>query len=136
MTRVPLPLGETFAGGEPLYRVMPVYPPTQLAACPASEVIDAVVHVNTDGKVQDVIGAVIDMTLPPWETFFAAVRPALMQWQFTPLRVEHWAADAQGHPHTVDDAARQFGRRYHFTFACQSGQTRVTVEAEGRAYPR
>ena len=137
MTSVPLPLGETQAGGEPLYRPLPAYPSAQLAACPASEEIDVVVHVDEAGRVRDVVGAVIDLALPPWDTFFAVVRPAVMRWRFAPLRVGHWAADAQGNPHAVDESkAQRFARRYRFDFTCHAGDTRVTAEAEGPAYPR
>lgn len=133
---VPLPLGQTSNGGEPLNRVMPLYPPTMVKACPAQQEIDVVVYVDADGTVSDVIGAVIDMALPPWETFFAAVRPAVRQWRFEPLRVEHWAADAAGNTHAVDGKAHRFARRYTFDFTCKGGATHVAVRAEGRAYTR
>lgn len=133
---VPLPLGQTSAGGEPLSRVMPAYPPTMVRACPAQQEIDVVAYVNADGTVSDVIGAVIDMALPPWETFFAVVRPALLQWRFEPLRVEHWAADAAGNTHAVDGKARRFARQYAFDFTCRDGITHVAVRAWGRAYTR
>lgn len=131
MVSVPLPLGETYSGGEPLSRVAPVYPPTMVQTCPAQQDIDAVVYVNADGTVSDVIEAVIDMVVPPQETFFAAVRPALMQWRFEPLRVENWAADAAGNAHAVDGGARRFARRYSFRFSCHDGKTSVSGKAGG-----
>lgn len=136
MTSVPLPLGKTHTGGEPLYRVMPAYPPTQRAACPALEQVEVAVRVDATGKVQDVIGGVVDMVLPPWNTFFAAVRPAVMQWRFEPLRVDHWAADANGNAHAVDSEAHRFEIRYLFDFTCRAGQTNVAVRTEVPAYPR
>lgn len=136
MTSVPLSLGETTIGGEPLYRVKPTYPSAQLAACPASEEIDAVVYVDANGTVSDVIGAVIDMAQPPWDTFFAAVRTAVLQWRFEPLRVDHWAADAQGNSHAVDGRTHRFARQYVFSFTCRSGATQVTVRALTGAYVR
>ena len=136
MVEVPLPLGETYNGGEPLSRVMPIYPATMVKACPAQQEIDAVVYVDANGTVSNVIGAVIDMALPPWETFFAAVRPAMLQWRFEPLRVERWVADAAGNTHAVDSKAHRFARRYTFDFTCKGGVTHVAVRAEGRAYTR
>lgn len=136
MVNVPLPLGETYSGGAAVYRVMPVYPPAMLASCPAQEDIEVVVRVDTTGKVGAVYGYAIDAFPPPWETFFAAVRPALMQWRFEPLRVGHWAADAEGNAHAVDGAARPFEAMYRFRFVCHAGATSVSAAVERPAAPR
>lgn len=136
MVSVPPPLGETSSGGEPLSRVMPLYPAAMRSACPALEEIDVAVYVDSDGKVSDVLGVVIDMALPPWDTFFAAVRPAVLQWRFEPLLVAHWAADAAGNAHAVDGKAYRFTREYSFRFACHDGRTSVSGETLGRAYTR
>lgn len=134
--RVPLSLGETRSGSEPLSWAMPSYPPTLQAACPAREAIDTAVYVGADGKVSNVVGIVVDRTLPPWDTFFAEVRSAVMQWRFAPLRVAHWAADAAGDAHSVDGEARPFLREYQFDFTCHAGKTNVSAKARGSADPR
>jgi hypothetical protein len=136
ITSVPLPLGETRSGGEPLIPVMPPYPPVQQAAYPAMQEVEVAIRVDATGRVQDVIGIEVDMELPPWEIFFAAVRTSVLQWRFEPLRVDHWAGDAAGNAHAVDSKTRRFEQRYRFDFACHGGKTSVTGEAEGQAYPR
>ncbi|BFI94691.1 MAG: hypothetical protein RSP_02010 [Rhodanobacter sp.] len=133
---VPLALGETSSGGEPLDWKMPSYPAAMRQACPALEAIDVSVRVDAAGRVSDVIGIVVDMALPPWDAYFAAVRPAVMQWRFWPLRVDHWAADAAGTTHAVDGSARPFEREYAFDFVCRAGKTSVSVRARGGARPR
>lgn len=133
---VPLPLGGTISGGETLSRVMPAYPPAMLASCPALQEVEVVVHVDAEGRVGAVYGFAIDDFPPPWETFFAVVRPAVMQWHFEPLRVEHWAADAGGNAHAVDGKARAFSRMYRFRFTCHAGETSVSADAERPPAPR
>lgn len=131
-----MPPGVTSSGGEPLNWMMPSYPPAMRSACPALEEVEVMVRVNADGKVSDVIGIVVDMALPPWDTFFAAVRPAVMQWRFAPLTVNHRRADADGSPRIVGGGARPFERQYLFDFVCHAGKTSVSVKARGSAYPR
>lgn len=136
MRSVPLPLGATYSGGEPLRRVMPIYPPAMLASCPALQEVEVVVQVDAAGRVGAAYGYAIDAFPPPWETFFAVVRPAVMQWRFEPLRVAHWAADAEGNAHAVDGKARPFSRMYRFRFTCHAGETGVSAEAERPPTPR
>jgi len=54
------------------------------------------------------------------------VRAAVMQWQFAPLRIAHWAADADGNTHEVDSTSKPFSLLYAFRFECHAGKATVT----------
>lgn len=133
---VPLPLGTTYTGGEVLQRSMPIYPATMVSACPSGQDVEVIAYIDTGGEVSRVYGYAIDAFPPPWGTFYAAVRPAVLQWRFAPLRVAHWAADASGNPRTVDGGTRRFTRHLAFHFTCDHGRTKVTATLIGRAAAR
>jgi len=128
MAHYQLAMGDTATGGTPFRRVAPVYPPEQLAACAPLQEVDVKVIVDEAGKVGDVRGILTDdmSGMPPWPAFFAAVRTAVLQWQFNPLRINHWAADADGNSHEVDSATRPFSLMYAFRFECRAGKATVS----------
>lgn len=134
-TRYHLALGDISTGATLLQRVTPIYPASQLAACLPSQEVQARLSVDKTGKVSDVRGIVIDEAPPPWQQFFAAVRVAALQWRFTPLQIEHWAADANGNTHEVDSDATPFYVVYEFRFECHAGQPSVSMETFGTAHP-
>ncbi|MGH8159649.1 MAG: hypothetical protein ACREPQ_16125 [Rhodanobacter sp.] len=136
-TRYHLALGDVSTGATPLQRVTPVYPASQLAACLPPQEVQARLSVDKTGKVSDVRRIVVDewSATPRWEQFFAAVRVAALQWRFTPLQIEHWAADANGNTHEVDSETRPFSLSYVFRFECHAGQPSVFTEASGAAHP-
>jgi hypothetical protein len=131
---VPLHLGETSSGGELLGHAMPVYPASMLKTCPALQEVEVLVSVDVAGTVSDVRGVAVDAFAPLWDTFYAAVRPAVLRWRFQPLRVGRWAADAEGNAHAVDDGVGPFKRIYLFRFACHAGRADVSFEPEGRVF--
>lgn len=125
--RYQLAMGEVSSGAAPDRRVDPVYPPSLLARCPPPEQVRALLVVDTAGKVdevrvQDEAGAGADRRL-----YIAAVKAAAMQWTFAPLKVDRWAADANGESHVVDSETRPFSLTYDFRFECHGGEARVTT---------
>lgn len=61
--------------------------------------------------------------------FIDAVRTAALQWQFTPLQINRWAADADGNSHVVDSGTRPFSLTYVFRFECHAGESTVSAAA-------
>jgi len=61
--------------------------------------------------------------------FIDAVRAAAAQWQFNPLQINRWAADADGNSHVVDSETKPFSLAYVFRFACHAGQSTVSAAA-------
>lgn len=133
MTHHTLPMGNISSGGNLLKRHLPVYPKSMLGSCPARFDVQVVMDVNRDGRVEHVVGEVVDATPPHWRDYFPPVHAAGMQWRFNPLRVTHWAADVDGNSHVVDSANKPFKRFYTFRFACHDGKPVVSV-VEGSAY--
>lgn len=129
MAHYQLAMGDVATGGKPLQqRVLPAYPTAQLAACPPVVDVQAQVIVDTQGKASDVRHhpAAGDAATSVPSPFFDAVRAAVMQWRFAPLRIDHWAADADGNTHEVDSATRPFSLLYAFRFECHAGKATVT----------
>lgn len=129
MKQYPLPMGDVSTGGVAIERIPPVYPQSLLAACPALVEIEARVDVNRAGRVENVLGADIDIpaATPARHPYFRAARAAAMRWRFIPLQVTHWAADVNGNSHVVDSADEPFSRLYRFRFACHAGKPVVDV---------
>jgi hypothetical protein len=122
-----LALGQVAMGATPLSDPAPVYPPTMLAACPASVELPARVIVNAQGGVSDVrIDAASQATRQP---FAIAVRTAVHAWRFQPLQITRWAAAGDGTTHPVDSDARPFTLDYVFTFRCEQGRASVSSGA-------
>lgn len=123
-----LAMGDTATGATPFRRVTPVYPPEQLAACPPVREVRVQVIVDDMGKVSDVrdLPANEAAAAPSSPSFYAAVRAAVLQWEFNPLRISHWAADADGNTHEVDSASKPFSLMYAFRFECRAGKATVS----------
>ena len=135
MVRYQLAVGEVSSGAAPIRRVTPIYPASQLAACPPVQEVQALLIVDQAGKISEVRvadEAQVDANRRP---FIAAVRVAALQWQFSPLQIDHWAADADGNSHVVDEETKPFSLGYEFRFACHAGQPSVSAEASGAAHP-
>ena len=125
--RYELALGEVSSGAAPEHRVTPVYPASLLARCPPPEEVRALLIVSATGTVDDVridddATADADRHL-----YIDAVKAAARQWSFLPLKVERWAADANGESHLVDSQTRPFSLAYDFHFECHAGAARVTA---------
>ncbi|WP_049620782.1 hypothetical protein [Frateuria defendens] len=122
-----LALGQVASGAGTIQRVDPVYPPSQLAACPPPVDVQALLIVDEAGKVGEVRVADEAAADPARRAFIAAARAAATQWRFAPLTVTRWAADANGNSHQVDSAARPFSQTYVFHFACHAGQSSTSA---------
>jgi hypothetical protein len=128
MAHYTLALGDVATGGGTIQRVLPIYPPALLATCPPAVDVQAQVIVDTTGKASDVrrYPVASDTSAPVAPQFFDAVRAAVMQWQFAPLQISHWAADADDNTHKVDDEAKPFSLVYAFRFECHAGKATVS----------
>lgn len=129
-----LAMGDTATGATPFRRVTPVYPPEQLAACPPVQEVRVQVIVDDAGKVSDVRDLSTDdvSAASRSPSFYAAARAAVLQWEFNPLRINHWAADANGNTHTVDSKTKPFSLSYAFRFECHAGKATVmSAPAQG-----
>jgi hypothetical protein len=135
MVRYQLALGDVSSGATPFQRVSPIYPVDQLATCPPPQEVQALLIVDQGGKVGEV--RVVDEAQADanrrW--FIAAVREAARQWQFNPLQVSHWAADANGNSHVVYDETKPFSLTYVFRFECHAGHASVSTETSRVAHP-
>ena len=133
MQHYQLALGEISTGAAPQHQPAPAYPPEWLAARLPPQEIEALLIVDTAGKVSEVRIAAEARTDPQQRLFALAVRSAAEQWTFEPLRISRWAADANGNPHEVDGEARPFSVNYVFHFAWKDGKpvTDVSAPANG-----
>ena len=123
--RYQLAMGEVSSGAAPDHRVNPVYPPSLLMRCPPPVEVRALLIVNAAGKVDDVrVEEPDDAGRRP---YIDAVKIAAMEWSFLPLKVERWAADANGESHVVDSETRPFSLAYDFRFECHAGAAHVTT---------
>jgi hypothetical protein len=122
MQHYQLALGEISTGAVPHEHPAPVYPPDLLAArLPALE-LEALLIVDTEGKVSEVRIADDALAGPQRQLFARAVRAAALRWTFEPLRISRWAADAKGNSHEVDGEAHPFSVVYVFRFAWKDGR--------------
>ena len=128
-TRYQLALGEVSSGGTPFRRVAPAYPPNLLASCPPPQEVPARLIVGANGTVGEVRVTGEAQADASRRAFIAAVRVAALQWQFNPLQVNRWAADADGNSHVVDSETRPFSLAYVFRFACHAGKPAVSAAA-------
>lgn len=131
MAHYQLAIGEVASGGKPLARVLPVYPATQLEICPATVEVRVQVIVDTAGKAIEARRYPAPAAADVPADYYDAVRAAVLQWQFSPLVIGHWAADAEGNTHEVDSVARPYSLVYAFRFACRAGKATVTPAAAG-----
>ncbi|MFK2932560.1 hypothetical protein ISP14_17385 [Dyella agri] len=133
MAHYQLAIGDTATGATPFQCVTPVYPPDQLATCAPLQEVQVQVIVDEAGKVGDVRDMATDAAATPRpQPFFAAVRAAVLQWEFNPLRIDHWAADADGNTHEVDSTTKPFSLMYAFRFECHAGKTTVSSASAQR----
>jgi hypothetical protein len=122
-----LAMGEVSSGGKPFERPAPVYPSGPLASCPPPQGALAVLVVDEAGKVSEVRVAGEVQAGASMHAFIAAVRAAALQWQFNPLLINHWAADAGGNSHVVDSETKPFSLAYVFRFECHAGKSTVSA---------
>jgi hypothetical protein len=134
-TRYQLAMGEVSSGATPFQRVTPIYPDDQLATCPPPQEVQAQLIVDQVGKVGEVCVADEAQAAVNRRPFIAAVRVAALQWQFSPLQINHWAADADGNSHVVDSETKPFSLSYVFRFECHGGESSVSTEASRAAHP-
>ncbi|MBQ4855045.1 hypothetical protein IMW82_10215 [Rhodanobacter sp. B2A1Ga4] len=130
--RYPLALGEVSSGATPFRRVVPVYPPGQLASCPPPQEVPALLIVDGQGKVGEVRVTDEAQADAGRQAFIDAVRVAALQWQFSPLTINRWAADADGNSHVVDSGTKPFSLAYVFRFECHAGKPAVSAAAAPR----
>lgn len=128
MAHYQLALGDVATGGGTIQRVLPAYPPTQLAACLPVVAVQVQVIVGTTGRASDVRHYPVagDPAAPIPPAFFDAVRAAVLQWRFAPLQISHWAADADGNTHAVGSDTKPFSLVYAFRFECHAGRATVS----------
>lgn len=127
-----LALGEVSSGGTAFERVTPVYPASQLASCPPAAEITAKLIVDTRGRVIEVRPSDAASATPPMEPYLDATRTAALRWQFNPLQINHWSADANGESHVVDSSTLPFSLDYTFRFTCHAGRAVVSAGDEVR----
>jgi len=128
-TRYQLALGEVSSGGTPFQRLTPAYPPNLLAICPPPQDVPVLLVVDGKGMVSEVRVAGEAQADAGRRAFIAAVRVAASQWQFNPLQINRWAADADGNSHVVDSETRPFSLAYVFRFECHAGKSTVSSAA-------
>lgn len=128
-TRYQLAMGEVSSGGTPFQRVTPIYPIDQLATCQPAQEVPAQLIVDAKGMVGEVRVADEDSAGLNYRAFIAAVRAAALQWQFNPLTINRWAADADGNSHVVDSDTKPFSLDYVFRFECHAGKSTVSAGA-------
>ncbi|PXV55401.1 TonB family C-terminal domain-containing protein [Dyella jiangningensis] len=118
----PLALGQVSTGAVPREQPAPVYPPSLLdRRLPPREVLARLI-VDEQGRVSEVRMAGEAPADADTRLFDEAVRAAVMQWRFEPLRVNQWAADAGGNTHVVGSETRPFSMDYVFRFAWKDGK--------------
>ncbi|BDU18892.1 hypothetical protein DYGSA30_03490 [Dyella sp. GSA-30] len=84
--------------------------------------VDALLIVDTDGKVDEVRVADETQADAAHKLFISATREAAKQWQFNPLTIRYWTADANGEQHETGSETRPFSLRYTFHFECRDGR--------------
>lgn len=122
-----LAMGEVSSGATTIQRVTPVYPAAQLAACPPVVEVTARLIVDQAGKVTEVRPGNAASAQADLAPYLDATRAAALRWQFNPLQINHWAADANGESHVVDSRTEPFSRDYLFRFTCHAGKAQVSA---------
>ena len=122
-----LAMGEVSSGATTIQRVTPVYPAAQLAACPPLVEVTAKLIVDRAGKVTEVRPGNAASAQADLAPYLDATRAAALRWQFNPLQINHWAADANGESHVVDSRTEPFSRDYLFRFTCHAGKAQVSA---------
>jgi hypothetical protein len=118
---------ETSNTPTPIDNPAPRYPDSAIALHLPVVEVSAKVIVDADGKVSEVrIAPPIEAAGRPPE-FDVAVRDAVLQWRFNPLRFTRWeeVKDEQGDvvdSHAVSAVARPFSLDYEFRFELRNGR--------------
>lgn len=127
-----LALGESAIQPTVLAHPAPHYPPALVPLQLPPQDIPAQLAVNGEGRVYNVIVQGEATAGPARKAFIAAVRAAVAQWRFSPLIIQHQAADADGNSHVVDLSRPAFSEFYVFHFELDHG---VPVSDSGRSDP-
>jgi hypothetical protein len=104
-----------------------VYPSARLAACAPVVEVTARLIVDQAGKVSEVRPGNAASAQTDLAPYLDATRDAALQWQFNPLQINRWAADANGQSHVVDSRTEPFSLDYLFRFTCHAGKAQVSV---------
>ena len=122
-----LAMGEVSSGATPFKRVTPTYPASLLSTCPPPQDVQAMLIVDDKGAVSEVRVAGEAQADAGRRAFIAAVRAAALQWEFNPLTIDRWAADAEGESHVVESETKPFSLDYVFHFECHAGKAAVST---------
>jgi hypothetical protein len=122
-----LAMGEVSSGATPFKRVTPTYPASLLSICPPPQDVQAMLIVDDKGAVSEVRVAGEAQADAGRRAFIAAVRAAALQWEFNPLTIDRWAADAEGESHVVESETKPFSLDYVFHFECHAGKAAVST---------
>jgi len=118
--------GDTLSGGTLIKQAAPIYPLDQLATCPPAQDVEALLIVDKTGKVTEVRVADEAKAAPTRQEFIYAVRTAALQWNFSPLKIDHWSAAPDGKGLQDIGLVQPFSRNYAFHFECHAGKAAVT----------
>ncbi|MHC1480663.1 hypothetical protein ACYJW8_10450 [Frateuria aurantia] len=131
MAHYQLAMGQTAIQPRIQQKVAPVYPPQLVALHLPPQDIPAQLAVNGDGQVYHLIVQGEATADGQRKAFIDAVRAAVLQWRFTPLVIQHMAADADGNMHVVDQTRPPFSEFYVFHFELKNGIPMGTGTATG-----
>jgi hypothetical protein len=123
--RYQLAEGAIATGANAARMVTPIYPASQLAACPSPRQVRAWLIVDGTGKVAEVRIAGEPPANELRRPFNQAVPDAALQWRFNPLRVQHDGVDAEHNPVVISEV-RPFSMSYVFRFACHGAKATAT----------
>ena len=118
--------GDSLSGGTVVEQAIPVYPADQLSACPPAQEVEALLIVDKTGRVNEVRVAGKVKAIPSRHEFINAVRTAALQWNFSPLKIDHWSAAPDGNGLLDIGEVKSFSRNYSFRFECRAGKAAVT----------
>lgn len=116
-----LAMGESAIQPVAQIQVAPRYPVTLIPLHLPARDIPAQLAVDGNGHVYNVIVPGEASADPALQAFVAAIRTAVAQWRFSPLIIQHMAADADGNSHVVDQSRPPFSQFYVFHFELKNG---------------
>ncbi|AFC84571.1 hypothetical protein [Frateuria aurantia] len=119
--RYSLALGESAIQPVAQIQVAPRYPVMLIPLHLPARDIPAQLAVDGNGHVYNVIVPGEATADPALQAFVAAIRTAVAQWRFSPLIIQHMAADADGNSHVVDQSRPPFSQFYVFHFELKNG---------------